>query len=195
MNIFFTADTHFGHENIIKYCDRRFNNGSHMDARLATLWNSVIGPDDLVYHLGDFTLSNQVAALRYFQELNGNIHVAANWWHHDRRWLPDYVGVSDYKSASGHSVWVMEPLEVLEQGSTVQRHLNRDVILVLCHYPFAEWDRKHYGAWHLHAHSHGNHEARGKILDVGVDNAYKVLGQYRPFFIEEVAEYMETAAE
>lgn len=47
--IFFTADLHLGHENIIKQCQRPFNNVEQMDKELIKNWNSVVNVDDEVY--------------------------------------------------------------------------------------------------------------------------------------------------
>jgi len=47
------SDTHFGHENIIKYCDRPFANAKEMDEFMETAWNETVADDDTVYHLGD----------------------------------------------------------------------------------------------------------------------------------------------
>ena len=52
--IFFTADLHLGHENIIKQCQRPFNNVEQMDKELIKNWNSVVNENDEVYILGDF---------------------------------------------------------------------------------------------------------------------------------------------
>ena len=51
---FFVSDTHFNHTNIIKYCNRPFNNADEMDAALIKNWNTKVPKDGIVYHLGDF---------------------------------------------------------------------------------------------------------------------------------------------
>ena len=51
---FLISDTHFGHANIIKYCDRPFSTVSHMNEVLIDRWNSVVSNNDTVIHLGDF---------------------------------------------------------------------------------------------------------------------------------------------
>lgn len=51
--IFVVSDTHFGHDNIIKYCDRPFHNYEDMDWEMVKRWNSVVREEDHVWHLGD----------------------------------------------------------------------------------------------------------------------------------------------
>ena len=55
--IYFTSDHHFGHENIIKFCDRPFRSVEEMDQTLIERWNEKVKPEDEVYHLGDFSLA------------------------------------------------------------------------------------------------------------------------------------------
>jgi calcineurin-like phosphoesterase family protein len=71
----FTADTHFSHENIIKYCNRPFKSIGEHDYFLIQNWNSRIKPEDIVFHLGDFCFKQvkQKDAEYYRQQLNGNI--------------------------------------------------------------------------------------------------------------------------
>ena len=46
--IFFTADTHFGHANVIKHDDRPFKTVEEMDKAIIDNWNSVVGDKDEV---------------------------------------------------------------------------------------------------------------------------------------------------
>jgi calcineurin-like phosphoesterase family protein len=55
MAIFFTGCTHFGHANIIKLAQRPFASIEEMNEVLVERWNSTVGSDDTVYHLGDFS--------------------------------------------------------------------------------------------------------------------------------------------
>lgn len=48
--------THFNHTNIIRFCSRPFKDVEHMNETLIANWNRVVGPDNIVFHLGDFCL-------------------------------------------------------------------------------------------------------------------------------------------
>lgn len=72
-NIWVTSDTHFGHDNIISYCDRPFKNSKEMDEALLENWNSVVKPGDKVYHLGDvYFAKGQEHWGSFFSKLNGS---------------------------------------------------------------------------------------------------------------------------
>ena len=107
-----------------------------------------------------------------------------NGWHHDRRWLPSfwkisYLGKGNCVIGKFDDITFLQPLVVLNGIVKVP--------IVLCHYPLAQWDRKHYGSWHLHGHSHGTYKTGGKIMDIGVD-----CNDFYPFSIEQISSAMES---
>lgn len=179
--VWFTADTHFGHANIIKYCNRPFSTVSEMDARLVGLWNATVGVDDVVYHLGDFTMGDIHTAANLWQQLNGQIKIVPGG--HDRRWLAGFA--RNYTSWTGHPVEVLPPLVSLEYPALGNGKYPQ--VIVLCHFSMRVWDRSHYGAWHLYGHSHGTLPGYGKSMDIGVDS-----WNFRPVSLQEVAALMAT---
>lgn len=183
MTTWFTSDSHFGHTNIINYCNRPFISVDEMDAVLIDNWNNLVGDDDIVYHLGDFTLSGRLTAQKYFSRLKGLIRVLENPWHHDRGWLSAaYI----FTSGSNLPIQILPPMVVLELPEYGDGGYPKP--LVLCHYPLAMWDRKHYGAWHLHGHSHGKYHAPDNacIYDVGVDS-----NNFKPVSLKSIAQWMK----
>lgn len=73
MSIFVISDTHFNSENIIKYCNRPFKNAEHAREEMVRRWNSVVKPEDTVYHLGDFIMGPPETVPEILGELNGHI--------------------------------------------------------------------------------------------------------------------------
>ena len=59
MTVYFTADTHFSHKNILLYENRPYQSIEEMDNDLIEKWNKTVGKNDTVYHLGDFVLVAQ----------------------------------------------------------------------------------------------------------------------------------------
>jgi len=139
---FFTADEHYGHTNIIKYCDRPFATVEEMDVELARLHNSVVTDNDIVVHAGDFTLRRGEDAQRYVEALNGT-HIFLRGSHD--QWL----------DKTAHEIW--------EKKLSGQH-------IVVCHYAMRVWGLSHYNSWQLYGHSHGGLPPVGKQWDVGVDN-------------------------
>jgi len=169
--IFFTADHHFSHKNVIKYCKRPFNSVEEMDAVMIERWNAVVNPDDTVYHLGDFTLGDYEIFMNARKKLKGKIKIIPGG--HDWRWMEDYLGV--------YSTEILTPLYSLELN--VQEEKKHPLVIVLCHFSMRVWDRSHYGSLHLYGHSHGNLAGHGKSMDVGVDT-----NRFYPYFLEEIVE-------
>jgi len=136
---FFTADQHYGHENIIKYCARPFSNVDEMDNTIIQRHNSLVKDDDTVVHVGDFAFAKK-RPQQLIDTLNGK-HVFIKGSHD--KWLCGSV-----------PIWETELV-----GHTI----------IVCHYAMRSWPRSHYGAWHVFGHSHGRLGGLGLSHDVGVD--------------------------
>ena len=67
---FVIADTHFGHENVIKYCNRPFKNADDMNYRIIKAWNETVSNNDTVFVLGDFAFGREVVT-QIAPKLNG----------------------------------------------------------------------------------------------------------------------------
>lgn len=76
-NIFFTSDTHFGHEWKVRKKQVPFKNVEEMNSELVRRWNNKVSPNDTVYHLGDFGDYN------YVKKLNGHIILICGNYEHD----------------------------------------------------------------------------------------------------------------
>lgn len=159
MTVWLTADQHFGHSKIIDYVHRPFSSVEEMDEVMAQRWNERVKPEDVVYHLGDFTLSNFKAFEYYLSKLNGTVFIVPGG--HDYRWLNSYK-----KNGSDEKFTVLSSLIMINV---------RGVEIVLCHYPLLSWERGHYGVYHCHGHSHGNIGCIGRGMEgAGVRPGYRI---------------------
>jgi calcineurin-like phosphoesterase family protein len=115
MSRFHISDTHFGHKNIISYCERPFTDFHHMDEIMVQNWNSVVGPNDVVYHHGDVAMGDFKRWNDILTSLNGyKVLIIGN---HDRvfsankdkiidRYWDDYANWFDeiYDNYVGHKM-------------------------------------------------------------------------------------------
>jgi calcineurin-like phosphoesterase family protein len=90
-NVFFTSDTHFYHENILKYCNRPFSSVDEMNEKLIKNWNSVVGKNDIVWHLGDFCFGRKENISEILPKLNGKINLVMG--NHDHQKVKFYYDV------------------------------------------------------------------------------------------------------
>ncbi len=176
MKTWFTSDPHFGHKNIIDYCKRPFTSSDgqpdvhHMNRTMTERWNEVVGPRDVVYHLGDFCMDKNVAVIRKYREkLNGQIVLVRG--NHDRG--PQGMVQAGFSE-------VHDRLEIDLDGY----HLYLAHIPVLVHDPRSP--RKYnqeltkpppkYFDYFLCGHVHERWRRKGKVINVGVDqwNFYPV---------------------
>ena len=169
--VFFTSDTHFGHERAAQW--RGIASVEEMDEEIIRKWNETIGKGDTVYHLGDVSFHDQEQTEKILRRLNGSIHLIQGN-HDDERNIKRVRGFASLRD--------VRYLRLALPSGVVQR-------IMACHYPMVTWRNSHYGSWMLHGHCHGNlDEGRlpeAKRLDVGVDTN----GLY-PYSLDDVNEIM-----
>jgi calcineurin-like phosphoesterase family protein len=173
--IFFTADTHFYHAEIIPMCRRPFATVKNMNNVLVRNWNSCVTDRDEVYILGDFLVGgNARDANHTLRRMKGKKYLVRG--NHDDTYLED----SEFDlSLFG---WVKDFF--------ILRHDNCDY--VLCHYPLLEWPGFHDGAYHLYGHIHNAPALRPDERRFGVlkghrsANAGVDVQDFFPVSIEDV---------
>lgn len=175
---FFTSDTHFGHANIIRFCNRPFQNVEEMNEVLIENWNKVVSKDDTVFHLGDFAFGGSSVWNSIIPRLNGHINLIID--NHDRKNLRQgYMLYFDM---------VVPQLQIEIEDNSI--YLN--------HYPFLCYGGSYRGVWQLFGHVHSGPQADGldisrlRVLlptqyDVGVDN-----NNFTPISYREVKEKIES---
>ena len=166
---FYTSDTHFGHENIIRYSGRPFSSVEEMNSTMIENWNSLVGPDDTVWHLGDVVMN--VKWLHSVSQLNGQkILVAGN---HDHCWAgfkKPKATVHDYIDAGFQYV--------ITNGILIHTlKNNREVVLSHLPYEGNQHDGRKFEGWrprdtglvNLCGHVHEAWKIQGRSINVGVD--------------------------
>lgn len=176
---FFTSDLHFHHRNIVKFTNRGIDTTQeNHDQWLIELWNSTVSKSDTVIHLGDFSFHKDANQTIYvLNQLNGQIHLLKG--NHDYS--------DNFKKYASNKVTIHEYLEkTFDINGKKQK-------IVMFHFPIGSFHQQSRGSWHLHGHSHGNYmDSKGKMLDVGIDNAYNLYSQHKFFDLEMISEYMQT---
>ena len=188
--VWFTADTHFGHKNIIKYCNRPFLDERERqlaksdqrgdcnlsdetvrrhDAGILDAINTRVDQQDTLWVLGDFCWGKLEQARHYRDRIQCR-DVRLVWGSHDHRSVGEVFQQTIEQGmvrANGQKIW-------------------------LNHYPMRTWDKSFHGSWHLYGHVHGalvgeDEQQNWRLAkDVGVDAC-----DYRPIEMEELTEYMQ----
>lgn len=154
---FYTSDTHLMHERLLGMQPRPFATIEEHDEEIIRRWNSVVGDEDIVYHLGDFAFSLKQNADRVreiFARLKG------------RKYL--IIGNHDVSKKGGlHPA--LADLDWAARPEHAMRTKDGGHEVYLSHYAARTWPCSGYGAFHFFGHSHGKLPGYGRSRDVGVD--------------------------
>jgi len=177
-NIFLCSDLHLGHSNIAgpstsnwKGGHRNFKSVEDMDRTIIDNINDIVPQDGIILFHGDFSFGGHTKIPDYRRRIIcRNIHfIKGNHDQHIHKYKDFFTTVQDYwEGTLNHHPWVA------------------------LHYAMRIWMGSHKGFFHTYGHSHSSleHSPHGKSMDVGIDNAFKVLGEYRPFRLDEVVEIL-----
>ena len=180
--VFFVSDTHFNHENIIKFSDRPFKDVEEMDRKLIENWNNKVPKDGLVFHLGDFAWGGSDVWKKIREQLNGEIVLIKG--NHD---------IKNMSSTAEQTLFKFTTQQMLIEVEGRKMYLN--------HYPFlcyAGVYRDQQGLiFQAYGHVHSGPNKKGKDMprlaytfptqyDVGVDN-----NNYEPISWHELNEKIQ----
>lgn len=170
---FITSDHHFGHARIIELAVRPFASIDAMHSELIAAWNRLVGPDDVVLHLGDLALGKREESIAVTAALNGRKLLLPG--NHD-------TISSVYRCSAGHKQRTRNLLdqygwEVLPECLIGTRNGHR---ILASHYPYrgdSQEEERHIEARPVdegfplvHGHTHDReHGAHGHMFHVGVD--------------------------
>jgi calcineurin-like phosphoesterase family protein len=187
--LFFISDTHYSHSNICSATTnwsvnegyaRTFDSLQDMNQRLVDNINNMVGENDILIHLGDWSFGGFDKIEEFRSQINcKNIHlVLGNHDHHIER---NKEGIQRLFS----SVQQYLRLEVRRPNGKLVEKFS----FVCMHYPIASWHDMNQGVIHLHGHVHLPSELRiseGKAMDVGVDG-----NRLDPISMDDVLDIME----
>lgn len=162
MTVWFTADPHFGHDNIRRLCYRPFRSCEDMDAGILARYQERVGRNDDFWILGDFAIAkgtdtrDQIGEI--FRAIPGRKHLILG--NHDKNWI-HHLG---WNSVSHFA-------EIKMDGRR----------LTLGHYPMLTFPGSRHGALQLFGHVHGNWSGSRNSVNVGVD-----LWDFQPVSLDEI---------
>lgn len=157
MNQWFISDTHYGHANILEFCNRKrmFASENEMTESMIANWNTVVADDDIVYHCGDFSFHKSRPQLaQVITQLKGKIvllkgnHDSSN----DMRWLQSQFSPNKFDWTYMHRIKLHKQL------------------LYLSHFPLEIGNRPNM--WNVSGHVHDKPNTHIDQINVGCDSAF-----------------------
>lgn len=169
MTPYVLSDTHFGHENIIEYCDRPFDSVTEMNQALVQNWNETVTADDEVVFLGDLTIAGTAEAfLQWIDRLNGEIVFVVGDHDHEVMRTLDAVTICEHFHVEhdGHSFYCIHDPEDAPRN----------------------WQQ-----WLLHGHHHNNWPDKYPFINPqgGLINVSVELINYEPLSFDRLVAYLE----
>jgi calcineurin-like phosphoesterase family protein len=166
-NVWVWSDLHFGHTNIISYCERPFLNVQEMDEYLMANFNDYVEPDDCCIWVGDISFYGKTKSNEILDQLNGyNILVAGN---HD---MEKSGNLKDLTFDEVHSILHID---------------NEETPLVFTHYPMYNLMEPWYNVC---GHLHNGKQANDSLTEQHINVSCELLN-YRPINLKEILKMVQ----
>lgn len=180
MRYWFTSDWHLSHKNIIKYCNRPFDDIHQMNKTIINNVNDLVKKDDILFFLGDFAFSKD---LNHIIDLRNKIQCL------DMRFI---LGNHD-KLIRKKAIELCEQYDVFNFVEDYHEFQTYNQHIILTHYCMKVWNKSHWGSWCLYGHSHGSlaDDPNSLSLDVGIDTKLYGHEQYTPYSFDELQNIMK----
>ena len=183
MTVFFTADQHFFHFNIIPHCNRPFDTIEEMNETFIANHNSIVRYDDTTWHCGDFSWHhNKIPYL--LSRLNGRHNLV--YGNHDLCWKSSKE-IERYKAYGFEDVTFCKLLDIPGVGQALLSHL--PLSFDDAHDLIFNTNKKnllsHVNVF-LCGHVHNNWKHQGKLLNIGVD-----VWNFTPVSIDQITKEMK----
>ena len=172
--ILFTSDEHYGHSNIIKFCNRPFSNVNEMDDILIKNHNKIANENTITVHIGDFSFHNVKIIIDIINQLEGK-HLFISGCH-DKILENQWNKIISECQQKLYTTRIPEPILNIKVDN---------ISITCCHYAMRRWPASHYDTWHLFGHTHCRLESYGKCFDIGVD-----CNNYKPYTFQDVEQKM-----
>ena len=191
IKIWFTADTHYWHKNITYGVSvwpeketncRRFNTTQEMSSHIVDQINKYVGQDDILFHLGDWSFGGKNNIWNFRQRIIcQTIHLMPG--NHDGHIINNSL-LEQFENGN-----VVANIDAQELFTSINDYLEIQIdkrMVCMLHYPMEEWNDRFKKSYHLFGHVHGRIPHGNSRLDVGMDYAFKVFGEYKPFSWEDI---------
>jgi calcineurin-like phosphoesterase family protein len=194
--IWFSADTHYSHANVLHLCDRQFSDIYEHDKILIQNHNQLVSPNDDYFFLGDFAYRcSPERVTEILKKLSGRIHIVIG--NHDKP-LIQAAERGLLNDMLNKNKLVIFGLNAIMEDHTIgiTKMINIDGQLVfLSHYGLRTWPSAFRNSYHLYGHSHSRLHPLYKSMDVGVDVETSTHKRFFPWSYEEIKEEMEKVIE
>lgn len=189
-NIYLLSDTHYSHLNICKSTTswdkshsencRDFPSIEEMNKAIVDSINSVVKEDDLIIHCGDWSFGGVDKIFEFRKAINCKNIILIRGNHDHKINLNNFIVTFDRFNVR------KDIMNTFTSVHDIGYFKSEDFSFMCCHYPMYVWHQSHKSVPLIFGHTHGQLETNNKSFDVGIDNLFKLFGNYSPIRLDKL---------